>query len=92
MHASKKPKIAFAKTSSGHNIMETAAQLVVFDTVWLAKGTIMSIQGIALMFYQPIFFPPLTRWLGVVNSFRFGAWLFTGCILTLPLIGRLAHK
>jgi len=60
---------------------------------WNARqiGTIMSIQGIALMFYQPIFFPPLTRWLGVVNSFRFGAVLFTSCIFTLPLIGRLAH-
>ncbi len=59
---------------------------------WNARqiGTIMSIQGIALMFYQPIFFPPLTRWLGVVNSFRFGAVLFTTCIFTLPLIGRLA--
>ena len=33
---------------------------------WDARqiGTIMSIQGIALMVYQPIFFPPLTRWLG----------------------------
>ena len=50
----------------------------------------MSIQGVALMFYQPIFFPPLTRKLGVVNSFRFGAVMFTTCIFTLPLIGRLA--
>ena len=29
------------------------------------------------MLYQPLFFPPLTRALGVVNSFRFGAVLFT---------------
>ena len=59
---------------------------------WSARqiGTIMSIQGVALMFYQPIFFPPLTRKLGVVNSFRFGAVMFTTCIFTLPLIGRLA--
>ena len=32
----------------------------------------------------------LTRKLGVVNSFRFGAVMFTTCIFTLPLIGRLA--
>ena len=59
---------------------------------WSARqiGTIMSVQGVALMFYQPIFFPPLTRKLGVVNSFRFGAVMFTTCIFTLPLIGRLA--
>ena len=39
------------------------------------------------MLYQPLFFPPLTRALGVVNSFRFGAVLFT-TVRATP--GRLA--
>jgi MFS family permease len=54
-------------------------------------GLIISIAAVAQMVWQPIFFPPLTRWLGVVNSHLAGAITFTACIFLLPLVGLLGR-
>lgn len=54
-------------------------------------GLIISIAAVAQFVWQPIFFPPLTRRLGVINTHQIGSIAFTCCIFSMPLIGLLGR-
>ncbi len=49
-------------------------------------GLVLTIQGAALILYQPLFFPIIVQWVGAVRLFTFSAVVLVPVFLTFPAL------